>query len=323
MSSSSPSSLATASTASESNMKTGLKQFHHRLMEHWILPVFGITAYSMLGTASRIAITDGTKGGDFFSSYSYFAANCTGSLVMGLINGIPDLKAKCPGFHHGMTVGFCGCFTTFSSWIYAIVKSPTPSIGAVEFFSGMSMPFISWLLGNDIGAVFVDLYKDREPWFSDKTWYLIDKVLVFFPYVFTALLFPLIATQGVFPPSSVYASLLSPIGAVPRWISSSYLNSLWPQFPLGTFIANLFAVAFDGILMGAAPGNTFAAYCITGIGGSWSTVSSFVNDTFNLYRKEWECKRSVAVNKFWVYWYLTVSVGISLSVAAIVHACTE
>lgn len=47
MSSSSPSSLATASTASESNMKTGLKQFHHRLMEHWILPVFGITAYSV------------------------------------------------------------------------------------------------------------------------------------------------------------------------------------------------------------------------------------------------------------------------------------
>ncbi|KAF4695131.1 hypothetical protein FOZ60_005868 [Perkinsus olseni] len=310
-------------TADEKSMEESKNSVGSYLMEHWVLPVLGITAYAMLGTASRIAITDGTKGGDFFSSYSYFAANCLGSFVMGLMNGIPDLKKKTPGFHQGVTVGYCGCFTTFSSWIYAIVKAPSPDVGAVEFLTGMSMPFISWLFGNDIGAAFVDLTKDHKPWITDKAWYLIDQALVVFPYVFTALLFPLIATQGVFPPASVYASLLSPLGAIPRWISSTYLNSLWPQFPLGTFVANVLAVAFDGILMGAAPGNTFAGYCITGIGGSWSTVSSFVNDTFNLYRKHWEGERSVAKNKFWVYWYLTVSVGISLAIAAIVHACTK
>ncbi|KAF4670960.1 hypothetical protein FOL47_001758 [Perkinsus chesapeaki] len=254
-------STSTSQTTKEGESK---QSFGRYLMDHWVLPILGITAYAMLGTASRIAITDGTKGGDFFSEYSYFAANCLGSFVMGLMNGIPDLKKKTPGFHQGVTVGYCGCFTTFSSWIYAIVKSSTPDIGAVEFFTGMSMPFIAWLFGNDIGATYVDLTKDSKSRISDKGWYIIDQALVVFPYVFTALLFPLVATQGVFPPASVYASLLSPLGAIPRWISSTYLNSLWPQFPLGTFVANVLAVAFDGILMGAAPGNTFAGYCITG-----------------------------------------------------------
>jgi len=78
-------------------------------------------------------------------------------------------------------------------------------------------------------------------------------------------------------------SLLStPFGVLARWKLNVKLNTLFPSFPLGTFICNIFAVALSGSLGSLLAGNPgpeesiFLTSIIAGFVGSLSTLSTFL-----------------------------------------------
>lgn len=86
------------------------------------------------------------------------------------------------------------------------------------------------------------------------------------------------------------SAMFAPLGAVVRW-RLSVLNSRLPRFPLGTFLANMLAVVLD-LAVGAAllvragqlSDDTvlFLLAIITGLGGSLSTVSTWILEAVQL-----------------------------------------
>lgn len=89
------------------------------------------------------------------------------------------------------------------------------------------------------------------------------------------------------------STIFAPVGAVLRWRLSA-LNRRLPTFPIGTFIANLTAVLLD-VAIGAAlvvhsEASTetvfFLSSIITGLGGSLSTVSTWIAEASGLARPQ-------------------------------------
>lgn len=88
---------------------------------------------------------------------------------------------------------------------------------------------------------------------------------------------------------------MAPVGATLRWILSR-LNRRTPNFPVGTFVANITAVLLDvsigaTLLHSTANKNTalVLSSLITGFAGSLSTVSTWINESASMER----CQRYV------------------------------
>lgn len=91
------------------------------------------------------------------------------------------------------------------------------------------------------------------------------------------------STRRIFWASAMFA----PAGATLRW-RLSFLNRRTSRFPLGTFIANMGAIFYDAVVGAAVIAWTdpsveaiiFLAATITGLGGSLSTVSTWIEEAF-------------------------------------------
>merc|ERR1712130_1000451 len=75
--------------------------------------------------------------------------------------------------------------------------------------------------------------------------------------------------------------LFTPFGVLARW-KLNKLNNIYPNFPLGTFVCNIFGIALSGSLGSLLAGNPgpeeriFLVSVIAGFAGSLSTLSTFL-----------------------------------------------
>ena len=90
-------------------------------MQLWA-PLFYVGLGSMLGGLSRYGLSLATQSVAAFSlPWGTLAANLAGCLVIGLIAGIGDRsELLSPEMRLLLATGFCGGFTTMSSFVYEL-----------------------------------------------------------------------------------------------------------------------------------------------------------------------------------------------------------
>jgi CrcB protein len=192
------------------------------------------------------------------------------------------LKKTIP-LYIGLTTGFCGCFTSFSSFVRDVYlalsndlptplnhpanygplgSSTTPTVprnGGYSFMALLAVIITTVCLcvsGLYIGAHIAmasQPYTPSIPFaFCRK---VVDRVVVFLGWGcwFGAILL------AIFPPDrhesppeiwrgrAVFALIFAPLGCLGRFYASLYLNGRIASFPLGTFAVNIFGTAILGM----------------------------------------------------------------------------
>lgn len=264
---------------------------------------FGIAALSIAGVACRMALLASVSENEFFPSSTVVTVNTVGCLVMGMLYGMLELKAVLPYTYVGLTVGFCGSFTTFSSWMNAVMNDQDP---LVQCITGLTIPFTFFLFGEDLvsGMDFSETFRS-----TPEIALLVDKACVAIfslAAVLTLVTVSAVGDTAAISNGDLISCALGPIGALTRYALSSYLNGRWElkNFMLGTFASNTIAVVIDGALTHCSNKDNWCEYSIVGICGSLSTVSSWVLDTAKIYR----------TSKPWGYFYCLISVGVGLAI---------
>ncbi|KAG9252221.1 CrcB-like protein-domain-containing protein [Emericellopsis atlantica] len=164
----------------------------------------------------------------------------------------------------GLSTGFCGSFTSFSTFIrdafLAISNDlPTPSIGVTPDRNGgysvmallavilttTAMSFVGFVIGVHL-AMGLGKWTPRVP--HKLTHRFLDPAMVivglgsWLGAVFLAIFPPADAWRG----RVVFAIVFAPLGCVLRFYLSLFLNGKIASFPLGTFVANVFGTAVLG-----------------------------------------------------------------------------
>lgn len=266
--------------------------------------LFAISAFSTAGVAARIALLDAVEKEHFFPQASTISVNLIGSFTMGLLVCLSGFNSAYPYMYTAVTVGFCGSFTTFSSWIYAIMHNRN---ALIEVTTGLTMPFAAFALGGDIAQnISIDV--------SSKS-IAFDKVMVYVTSLAAVLTLVLLGASNSTGPTKtitntdIISCALGPIGALTRWGLGLLLNNRFMASPerrtfrLGTLTSNVVAVIITGSLQKYGGDTQWTACVLTGICGSLSTVSSWVADTVNIYEK---------VSKTWAYFYCGISVSLCI-----------
>ena len=183
----------------------------------------------------------------------------------------------------GLVTGFCGCFTSFSSFIrdaflalsnnlssplnhpedYSpALASSTSTVhrnGGYSFMALLAVIITSVALsisGLHIGA---HLAIASEPYTPSVPFTFCRKVLDRLAVVLAWGCWLGAVFLAIFPPDrhddppeiwrgrAVFALVFSPLGCLGRFYTSIYLNSKFASFPLGTFVVNIFGTAIIGM----------------------------------------------------------------------------
>ena len=182
----------------------------------------------------------------------------------------------------GLTTGFCGCFTSFSSFIrdaflamsnalttpldhpidYRLPSSPTSTVprnGGYSFMALIAVIIVTAALcisGLYIGAhvaIATENFTPRLPFAFGRK--ILDRLAV--SLAWGCWLGAIIL--AIFPPDrhgggieiwrgrAVFALVFAPLGCLGRFYASLYLNGKIASFPLGTFVVNIFGTAILGM----------------------------------------------------------------------------
>jgi len=183
----------------------------------------------------------------------------------------------------GLATGFCGCFTSFSSFIrdaflalsndlpspvnhpeaYSPLHASTTSTvhrnGGYSFMALLAVIITTIALcisGLHIGAHLAIAF---EPWTPSLRFTFCRKVLDRLAVVLAWGCWLGAIFLAIFPPDrkdgppeiwrgrAVFALVFSPLGCLGRFYASIYLNSKFASFPLGTFVVNIFGTAILGM----------------------------------------------------------------------------
>ncbi|GKZ68317.1 hypothetical protein AnigIFM50267_002996 [Aspergillus niger] len=246
----------------------------------------------------------------------------------------------------GLTTGFCGCFTSFSSFIRDVFLALTNDLsnpsqenivsrnGGYSFMAlvavilmTVSLSLCALLFGTHLAAA-------------------LDSITPTVPFRFTRrVLDPLMAVLGwgcwlgavflaIWPPDrndggmevwrgrAVFAIVFAPLGCFLRFYVSLLLNARVPSFPLGTFAVNIFgtvvlAMCYDLQHVGSIGGGVLTGCQVLqgvmdGFCGSATTISTWVAELSALGGAAGGRKRWAA------YVYGTVSVGVALGFVVVI-----
>jgi len=183
----------------------------------------------------------------------------------------------------GLATGFCGCFTSFSSFIRdvflalsndlptplnhptdyrpvtATVNSTVPRNGGYSFMALLAVIIITVALcisALHIGAHIAIALEPLTPSLPYRmTRKVMDPLAVFLAWgcwlgaIFLAIFPP---DRNAAPPEiwrgrAVFALVFAPLGCLGRFYASLYLNGKIASFPLGTFVVNIFGTAILGM----------------------------------------------------------------------------
>lgn len=218
----------------------------------------------------------------------------------------------------GLTVGFCGSFTTFSSFMRdaflalsddlntatTSVRSAAPaarprndgySVEAV--LAVLILEVAASLAALDFGAhlaLFVEPLLERLPRLEDGSLRaILDPTVAFMAWAawLGAVLMAVWPPRDAWRGQAVFALVFAPAGCLLRFYLSLWLNGRVPRFPLGTFAANVggtyvLGVAFD--LQHSVTRNVVGCQVLQGIEdgfcGCLTTVSTWVLELKTLRR---------------------------------------
>jgi CrcB protein len=264
--------------------------------------------FAIWGTLARLGLQALTFYPGAPVVFSELWANVAGTFVMGflvedarLFNnewGVDSLESKVPypantpaedgaeekarhgkvkktiPLYIGLATGFCGSFTSFSSFIrdvflalsndlkapvYHLAEanaSPTSTAPRNGGYSVMAIcatiivTISTCYAALKVGAHFALLVQRILPSLPFKfTRRFVDPLVVFLGWGFWAG----VAFMAIFPPQdewrsqALFACVFAPFGCLARYYVSLYLNPILPSFPLGTFAVNIFGTAVLGM----------------------------------------------------------------------------
>lgn len=325
-----------------------------------IYAVSWLIFFSILGTLARLGVEAITLYPNSPFPSRVLWANLGGSFVMGFLAedrqlfreewGSANLEAT-PSTHGkikktiplfiGLATGFCGSFTSFSSYMrdcfLALTNalsppSPTEAFqvsssiasrnGGFSFLALLAILFVHpavSLAALQTGAHFALLLQPITPTIPFRlTRKVIDPLGVFLGFgcwlgaVFLA----------IFPPAADWRSravlplVFAPLGCLLRFYASKRLNPIVPAFPLGTFAVNIFGTMVLGMAwdlqhastIGASPNGDQRSCAILygimeGFCGCLTTVSTWVTELQGLRRRH-----------AWTYGSTSVGVGLGFMI---------
>lgn len=234
----------------------------------------------------------------------------------------------------GLATGFCGSFTSFSTFIRDVFlalsndimspdlqgASPTRRSGGYSFMALMAV--IIQTVGLSLGGYTagVHLGAALEPYTPSLSFRftrsVVDKLFVLLgwgSWLGAVLL-------AIFPPhdhwrgTAIFACVFAPLGTLARFYLAMYLNSRRPSFPLGTFAANVLGtvvlgMAWDIAHSSASGGGVIGCQVLQGVEdgfcGCLTTISTWVAELSSLRRRS-------------AYIYGTVSVVLSTALMIVI-----
>ncbi|KAJ5433409.1 uncharacterized protein N7458_012565 [Penicillium daleae] len=325
--------------------------------------------FSLLGTLARLGLQALTFYAGAPVVTGVLWANVGGSLVMGFL--IEDKKlfqqewgtttpAKPKDDHEaaqhakkhtavkktiplyiGLTTGFCGCFTSFSSFMRDVFLAlanalPDPSLpagtgiasrnGGYSFMAlvavlllTISLSLSALIFGAHL-ALGLARVTPTVPFALTRR--VVDRVMVFLAWgcwlgaVFLAIWPPDRHGADTWRGRAVFSLVFAPLGCLGRFYISMLLNSRVPSFPLGTFTVNMLGTAVEGlcydlqhvsglgaVVPAALTGCQVLQGVMDGFCGSLTTISTWVAEL-----------NGVARRHAYVYGVMSVGVGLGLLV---------
>jgi fluoride exporter len=214
----------------------------------------------------------------------------------------------------GLATGFCGSFTSFSSFIRDAflalsddlsmpVGSNTPRNGGYSFMAVVAVLIITVTVSISalhLGAylaIFLEPYTPSFPYTLTRK--IIDRAAVVLAWgswigaVFLAIWPPDRDSDGpeIWRSRAVFALVFAPLGCLCRFYASLYLNGKIPSFPLGTFAVNIFGTMILGMswdLQHVPAGGVVGCQVLQGVEdgfcGCLTTVSTWVSELAALRR---------------------------------------
>jgi fluoride ion exporter CrcB/FEX len=315
--------------------------------------------FSLLGTLARLGVAAITDYPNSPVLSRVLWANLGGSFILGFLAedrrlfgqewGSPDPKApasthgkvkKTIPLYIGLATGFCGSFTSFSSFIrdaflaltndlqppsptspYHVASTTASRSGGFSFLALLAIliihPAIS-LAGLQVGAQLALALLPFTPTIPIRfTRKVLDPLAVFvsFGCWLAAVLL------AIWPPGNdthwrfraVLPMVFAPPGCLLRFYASRHMNAIVPAFPLGTFAANILGTAVLGMAFDLQHARSIGASDIIscsvlqgimeGFCGCLTTVSTWVAELNGLRRRHG-----------WVYGFTSVGVALSFMV---------
>lgn len=313
--------------------------------------------FSFWGTLARLGIEAITLYPNSPFTSRVLWANLGGSFIIGFLTedrklfqqewGSPNLDAehaahvkvkKTIPLYVGLATGFCGCFTSFSSFMKDAflamansLQSPSPTTpyeadaivasrnGGYSFLALLAIiivePAVS-ISALKTGAHFALLLQPVTPTLPFKfTRKVVDPLATFLAFGcwFAAVLLSIwpAGDKTHWRFRATFPLIFSPLGCLLRFYLSKHLNARIPSFPLGTFVANMCGTIVLGMAwdlqhatgIGASPGASANACSILegiieGFCGCLTTVSTWVLELDALRRRH-----------AWIYGLSSVVVG--------------
>ncbi|KAL9113115.1 MAG: hypothetical protein Q9227_002727 [Pyrenula ochraceoflavens] len=275
--------------------RSGPGNHHHSRLATELYTVSYLIFFSLLGTLARLGIEAITFYPGAPVTTSVLWANLGGSFFMGFLsedqqifreewggykgeNSFSSLKQnseparagakkkhssvkKTIPLYIGLATGFCGSFTSFSSFIRDIflevinmphvpTMSPSaastgPRNGGYSFEAAIGVLLIEVLVsigalqGGAQFALGVDRFMPTVPFIFLRR--VVDPLIVFvgFGCWIGAVMLSIWPPHDYWRPRAVFALVFAPAGCLLRFYASKYLNGRIPAFPLGTFFSNV------------------------------------------------------------------------------------
>ncbi|KAJ6113595.1 hypothetical protein N7523_006912 [Penicillium sp. IBT 18751x] len=304
--------------------------------------------FSILGTLARLGLQSLTFYTGAPITTGVLWANVAGSLIMGFLSEDKNLfreewgtsspptptsdpehtkkhKAvkKTIPLYIGLTTGFCGCFTSFSSFMRDVFLAlanalPDPSLptgvdiasrnGGYSFMALLAVIIVtvslclSALIFGAHLALALGRFTPTVPFVLTRR--VLDRAVVVLGWgcwlgaVFLAIWPPdRHEEREVWRGRVVFALVFAPVGCLLRFYVSLMLNARIAAFPLGTFVVNMFGTAIEGMCfdlqhvsgLGAGVGSVVGCQVLQGIMdgfcGSTTTVSTWVSELNGLGKR--------------------------------------
>ncbi|KKY31759.1 hypothetical protein UCDDA912_g08282 [Diaporthe ampelina] len=231
----------------------------------------------------------------------------------------------------GLATGFCGSFTSFSSFMRdaflaasndltyggSAATATTPRNGGYSFMALLAViitTVTASLSGLVVGAHLACALEPVTPSLPfPVTRRVADRLAVLLAWGCWAgaVVLAAVPPAGYWRGVAVFSLVLAPVGSLARFYVSLWLNGLRPAFPLGTFAANVLGTAVLGVswdLQRVPLGGVVGCQVLQGVEdgfcGCLTTVSTWVAELAGLRRRH-----------AWVYGGASVVVGFAIIVA--------